>query len=107
MLTQSLPGGQVDLLLLAVVATGPINGYAIIDKLRQKSDDVFDLPEGTIYPALYRLERLGLITSSTQIVDSRRRRVYELTKVGRAAMAERKQSWKRLAAGMAAVLART
>ena len=94
------------MLLLAVVARGPIHGYAIIEELRQKSDGTFELPEGTVYPALYRLERLGLVRSHTQTVDGRRRRVYELTKAGRAAVAERKRSWQRVAAGMAAVLGR-
>ena len=64
-----MPGSQVDLLLLAVVAKGPIHGYAIIEQLHQKSDGTLDLPEGTVYPALYRLERLGLVRSRTLAAD--------------------------------------
>jgi PadR family transcriptional regulator, regulatory protein PadR len=104
--SQLLVGGEVDLMLLAILSRGPLHGYAVIEALRQRSNGAFDLPEGTVYPALYRLERLGLVSSRTRTVQGRQRRLYELTKAGRAAVTERKRSWKRLVAGMAAVLGR-
>jgi PadR family transcriptional regulator len=55
--------GNLDLLLLTILTDGPAHGYAIIAELRRRSDDVFDLPEGTIYPALHRMERAGLLAS--------------------------------------------
>ena len=104
MSTQSIAGGQLDLLLLAVISRGPIHGYAIIDALRVRSSGAFDLPEGTVYPALYRMERTGLIKSRTKTVEGRSRRLYELTAPGRDAIQERRRSWDRLASGMTAVL---
>ena len=56
--------GHLDLLLLAVLAEAPAHGYLVIDRLRQASGGTFDLPEGTVYPALHRLERAGLLDSS-------------------------------------------
>lgn len=97
-------GGQIDLLLLASLRHRRLHGYGIIQELHHRSDGRFELPEGTVYPALYRLERLGLIRSRTEIVGGRRRRVYELTAPGRRAVTERSKSWRRLAAGMDAVL---
>ncbi|CAN5296972.1 MAG: helix-turn-helix transcriptional regulator [Gemmatimonadetes bacterium] len=97
-------GGQIDLLLLASLRRRRLHGYGIIQELR--SDGRFELPEGTVYPALYRLERLGLIRSRTEIVGGRQRRVYELTVPGHRAVTERRKSWRRLVAGMDAVLGR-
>jgi DNA-binding PadR family transcriptional regulator len=102
--TQSIAGGQLDLLLLAVISRGPIHGYAIIDALRVRSSGAFDLPEGTVYPALYRMERAGLLKSRAKTVEGRSRRLYELTAAGREAIQERRRSWQRLASGMTAVL---
>lgn len=104
MSTQSIAGGQLDLLLLAVISNGPIHGYAIIDALRVRSSGAFDLPEGTVYPALYRMERTGLVKSRTKTVDGRSRRLYELTASGREAIQDRRRSWHRLASGITAVL---
>jgi DNA-binding PadR family transcriptional regulator len=100
------PPGHVDALLLAIVARGPIHGYAVIEELRARSEGVFDLPEGTVYPALYRLEHLGLLQSRERHVDGRKRRVYSLTTAGRAALQERKRVWNQVAQGMSAVLGR-
>ncbi|MCB9421778.1 MAG: helix-turn-helix transcriptional regulator [Ardenticatenaceae bacterium] len=86
--------GHLDLLLLAVLAEGPAHGYAVIESLRQSSDGLFDLPEGTIYPALHRLERRGLLHSHWQTDVPRRRRVYELTTAGQKALAKRQQDWR-------------
>jgi PadR family transcriptional regulator, regulatory protein PadR len=73
---------HLDLLLLSVLAAGPRHGYAIISALRERSGGTFDLPEGTVYPALHRLEDGGLLASSWADVTGRRRRVYGLTDNG-------------------------
>ena len=74
--------GHLDLLLLAAVRNQPAHGYAIAETLRSRSDGAFDLPEGTLYPALHRLERGGLLSSRWSEVNGRRRRVYQLTARG-------------------------
>ena len=96
--------GHLDLLLLSVLAAGPAHGYAIISALRERSDGTFDLPEGTIYPALHRLEDGGLLSSSWAAGDGRRRRVYALTSAGATALAAEQTEWRRFATGMVAVL---
>jgi PadR family transcriptional regulator, regulatory protein PadR len=87
--------GHLELLLLAVLEQGPAHGYALIERLRSRSDGAFDLPEGTIYPALHRLEAAGLLASDWSEAVGRRRRVYALTPRGRTALAEREQEWRR------------
>jgi PadR family transcriptional regulator PadR len=99
-----MPSGQIDLLLLSIVAQRPAHGYAIISDLRVLSGGAFDLPEGSIYPALYRLERQGLIASREQRVDGRRRRIYRLTRSGRAALHERSAAWREQMRNMESVL---
>lgn len=96
--------GNLDLLLLSVLAAGPAHGYAIISALRERSDGMFDLPEGTIYPALHRLEGGGLLASSWAEADGRRRRVYALTQAGAGALAAEQSQWRRFAHGVQAVL---
>lgn len=98
--------GQLDLLLLAVLGRGgPQHGYAVIGELREASNGEFDLPEGTIYPALHKLERDGLVQSEWSIVDGRKRRVYALTTDGRTALSTRKREWTIFRSGVEAVLA--
>ena len=96
--------GHLDLLLLSVLAAGPAHGYAIITALRARSEGMFDLPEGTVYPALHRLEDAGLLASSWADADGRRRRVYALTSDGEAALAGQQTEWKRFAGGVRAVV---
>ena len=96
--------GHLDVLLLAVVAEGPVHGYAVVERLRTRSGGRFDLPEGTVYPALHRLEADGLLESSWAVVEGRRRRMYELTDRGRAALGERSSDWRRFAAAVERVL---
>jgi len=96
--------GQIDMLLLAVIERCPAHGYAIIEQLRARSHGVFDLPEGTIYPALYRLEGLGLLRSDQQKVSGRLRRTYRLTRAGFEALRKREASWRRLVRSVDAVL---
>ena len=99
--------GHLDMLLLAALAAGAAHGYAIITALRERSGGTFDLPEGTIYPALHRLEQSGLLRSSWTAVGGRRRRVYELTKQGCAVLAERREAWWAFSGAVAAVLGST
>jgi DNA-binding PadR family transcriptional regulator len=98
--------GQLDLLLLAALARGPGHGYALIERLRERSEGAFDFPEGTIYPALHKLEAGGLVRSRWTEAGGRRRRVYSITRLGRAALRRRAGEWERLTDAMKAVLAR-
>ena len=91
-------------MVLAVLATGPAHGYVIIDELRRRSRGTFDLPEGTVYPALYRLEDGGLVSSSWVTDGGRRRRVYALTRRGRAALGRERREWKVFSGAVSAVL---
>ena len=99
--------GNLDLLLLSVLSAGPAHGYAIIAALRDRSDGTFDLPEGTIYPALHRLENSGLLASTWADSQGRRRRVYALTDNGVAALAAERTRWRRFATGVQAVVGST
>src|SRR5512144_2719873 len=87
--------GHLGLLLLAVLAEGPAHGYAVIESLRNRSGGTFDLPEGTIYPALHRLESQGLLHSHWSGDSLRRKRVYQLTPKGQQALVKRQEAWKR------------
>lgn len=86
--------GQLDLLLLAVLQGAPAHGYGVIERLRERSAGAFDLPEGTVYPALHRLERDGVVASSWEAVGGRRRRVYRLTRRGSGRLAEQRGAWR-------------
>lgn len=85
--------GHLDLMLLAIVEDGPQHGYAVIEELRRRTDGAIDLPEGTVYPALHRLERAGLLASSWSEVNGRRRRSYSLTSGGKKAAREKRREW--------------
>src|SRR5437588_2865373 len=95
--------GHLDGLILAVLAAGPLHGYAVIVELRRRSGGELDLPEGTVYPALHRLERGGLLSSSWSD-GARRRRVYDLTSKGRRELGVRRDDWRRFARAVEAVL---
>src|SRR5258707_11973730 len=87
--------GHLDMIVLAALAAGPAHGYAVIEEIRRKSKQAFDLPEGTIYPALHRLEQAGLLASRWVIAESgRRRRVYALTRRGERALAGHRAVWQ-------------
>lgn len=97
--------GHLDAIVLAALAAGPAHGYAIIEEIRRRSDGAFDLPEGTIYPALHRLEQAGLLASEWTVSEGgRRRRVYSLTGSGAASLAERKDRWQRFSGAVEALL---
>jgi PadR family transcriptional regulator, regulatory protein PadR len=85
--------GHLDLLLLAIVADEPAHGYRIIEELKRRSAGAFDLPEGTVYPALHRLEQGGLLASSWASGSGRRRRVYRLTARGRRKLMSERRGW--------------
>ncbi|HLZ27521.1 MAG TPA: helix-turn-helix transcriptional regulator [Chloroflexota bacterium] len=96
--------GHVDLLLLAAVLARPSHGYAVIEELRRRSDGAFDLPEGTVYPALHRLERQGLLASQWSEETGRKRRIYAVTERGRTALAQQRQDWSLFARAVQAVV---
>lgn len=104
-MTKPLQGGHVDGLILAVLAGGPRHGYAVIEELRNRSDGILDFPEGTIYPALYKLEAAGALASSWTVADGRRRRMYRLTAAGRRRLTRARDEWDAFARAMAGVLA--
>lgn len=96
--------GHLDLMILAVLATGPAHGYAQIEALRVRSMGTFDLAEGTLYPALHKLEREGLIRSHWNRVGGRKRRTYKLTATGRRALSDGRQRWQVVRDAIDAVL---
>ncbi|MBV9565675.1 MAG: PadR family transcriptional regulator [Bradyrhizobium sp.] len=88
--------GHLDMIVLAALAGAPAHGYAVIQEIHRRSGGAFDLPEGTIYPALQRLEKAGLLSSRWTTAESgRRRRVYTLTRRGRLALADHRAVWQR------------
>ena len=95
--------GHLDFLLLAALQHRPSHGYAVVETLRVRSGGSFDLPEGTIYPALHRLERAGLLASRWSEESGRRRRTYRLTARGTQALARRQRDWKQFATAVEAV----
>ena len=88
--------GQLEGLLLAILQQGPLHGYAIASELRDRSGGALEVPEGTLYPVLHRLEKEGLIRSHWEKVGGRRRRVYAVSPNSRNALRERLDSWQRL-----------
>jgi PadR family transcriptional regulator PadR len=97
--------GHVDLLLLATLAREALHGYAVVERLRETSDGAFELAEGTVYPALYRLEGAGLLASTWTTAGGRRRRVYRLTRRGRAELATGRREWKAFSKAVRTVIA--
>jgi PadR family transcriptional regulator, regulatory protein PadR len=96
--------GHLDLLLLSVLQHQALHGYGVIQRLHERSGGAFELPEGTVYPALRRLEQAKLVRSRWQTVDGRRRCVYALTTAGKRALATETDSWAAFQAAMTLVL---
>jgi PadR family transcriptional regulator PadR len=96
--------GHLDGLLLAALESGPMHGYAVKEALRDATEGRIDLPTGTVYPALHRLERAGLIAGSWSVVGGRRRRSYELTSAGHAALGGERTNWQEFATAVTAAL---
>ena len=100
--------GTLDMLILRVVALGPIHGYAIAQRLRQISSDVLCIQQGSLYPALHRLEARGWLRAEWRNTDTgREAKFYELTPKGRKQLEAEAQSWERLSAAIAAVMRAT
>jgi len=99
--------GHLDLLLLQVLGDAPAHGYQVVCELRDRSDGAFALAEGTVYPALHRLERQGLLASDWDEQGPRRRRVYRLTPQGHRSLRARRTEWAQFVVGVGAVLGAT
>lgn len=96
--------GHLDVLLLASLTDGPRHGYAVKEALRERSGGRFDLPTGTVYPALHRLERAGLIEGSWEVAGGRRRRTYRLTAEGQRRLGRDRASWHEFAGTITTML---
>lgn len=97
--------GHLDMIVLAALSAGPAHGYAVIEEIKRRSAGAFELPEGTIYPALHRLEHAGLLASRWVTTDSgRRRRVYALTRRGQRALAEQRAIWEQFSDAVGGLL---
>lgn len=96
--------GTVEMLILEVISEGPSYGYQIVQSVTGRSGGYFQLKEGSLYPALHRLERQKLLSSFWEEADGRRRKYYRLTPAGRKALAARKQQWRQFARGVNGVL---
>jgi PadR family transcriptional regulator PadR len=86
--------GHLEMLLLTTIRTEPAHGYAIAERLRDVSNGTFELPEGTLYPALRRLEEAGLLRSRWSEASGRRRRIYQITAKGQTELVAQKQEWR-------------
>jgi PadR family transcriptional regulator PadR len=97
--------GHLDMIVLAALSSGPAHGYAVIQEIQRRSGGAFELPEGTIYPALHRLEQAGLLSSHWTTADSgRQRRVYSLTKRGTRAFSDQRVVWQRFTDAISGLL---
>jgi PadR family transcriptional regulator PadR len=96
--------GHLEAVLLSVIDTEPAHGYAILEALRQRSGGALDLPTGTVYPALHRLERSRLIASTWTTVEGRRRRIYALTARGRKMLTDERAHWLEFVSTVSALL---
>ncbi len=97
--------GTLDMLVLKTLAGEPRHGYGIVSRIQQVSGDVLQVEEGSLYPALHRMERRGWIRSSWGLSDSNRRaKYYELTDAGRKQLAASKEAWTRVSGAIGKVL---
>jgi PadR family transcriptional regulator PadR len=97
--------GTLDLLILQVVALGPVHGYAIAQRLQQTSRDVLQVQQGTLYPALHRLEERGWLKADWRATDTgREAKFYGLTKAGKARLEQERSEWERMARAIGLVL---
>ncbi|GJM44971.1 MAG: PadR family transcriptional regulator [Gemmatimonadota bacterium] len=99
--------GHLPLLLLTLLESTPAHGYAVLEALRRRSGGRFDLPEGTVYPALHRLEASGLLHSRWEVIAGRRRRVYATSRKGQDALTREREAWADFSGAVAAVLGGT
>lgn len=102
-----LPQGTLDLLILRALLTGQQHGWAVSERVQQVSDDVLRIQQGSLYPALHRLERRGWIKAQWGVSDNNRRaKYYELTRSGRKQLEAETESWRKLTAAVDQVLER-
>ena len=102
--TEILPG-TLDMLILKAVSLKPLHGYGVLQRIRQISRDALEIPQGSLYPALYRLEHHDLITAEWgQSENNRRAKYYRLTPAGRRRLRDETDGWNRLASAIAAAL---
>lgn len=102
--TEILPG-TLDMLILKAVSLKPLHGYGVLQRIRQISRDALDIPQGSLYPALYRLEHHDLITAEWGYSENNRRaKYYRLTAAGRRRLRDETDGWNRLASAIAAAL---
>jgi PadR family transcriptional regulator PadR len=100
-----LPQGTLDLLILKALSLAPQHGWAISERIQQVSRETLQIPQGSLYPALHRLERRGWIRAEWGTSDSNRRaKYYELTRAGRKQLDEEKAAWEQLTAAVSLVL---
>jgi PadR family transcriptional regulator PadR len=100
-----LPQGTLDLMILKTLALEPQHGWAISERIRQMSGDVVDVPQGSLYPALHRLERRGWIKAHWASTDNNRKaKYYELARSGKKQLALETANWQKLAAAMTQIL---
>jgi PadR family transcriptional regulator, regulatory protein PadR len=101
----ALPHGTLDLLLLRTLARGPNHGYGILLRVHEASNHLLRVEEGSLYPALHRLEQAGFLHADWRVTgNNRRAKVYSLTAAGRRQLAEEQRKWTRVAEGVARVL---
>src|SRR5271154_1434462 len=100
-----LPQGTLDLLILKIAALGPVHGYAIAQRLQQVSRDVVQVPQGSLYPALHRMENRGLLAADWKETEpGREAKFYRLTRKGRTQLDAETASWRRLAEAVGLIL---
>ncbi|MDQ2945993.1 MAG: PadR family transcriptional regulator [Acidobacteriota bacterium] len=100
-----LPQGTLDLLILKVIALGPVRGYAIAHRLQQVSRDVVQVPQGSLYPALHRFENRGLLAADWKDTETgREAKFYRLTRKGKAQLEKEAVSWQRLTEAVGLIL---
>ena len=98
--------GTLDMLILKAVSLGPLHGYGILLRIQQVSKDALQIPQGSLYPALYRLEHRGWIAAEWGESENKRKaKYYRLTALGRKQLKSERKEWKRLALAIADVLA--
>jgi PadR family transcriptional regulator PadR len=103
--TADLLPGTLDMLILKAVSLRPLHGYGVLQRIRQISGDALDIPQGSLYPALYRLEHQDLIAAEWgQSENNRRAKYYTVTAAGRRRLREEAAGWNRLASAIAAAL---
>lgn len=94
--------GTLDMLILKSLSLGPLHGYGVIQRIRQMSGEMLDVEQGSLYPALYRIEQKGWVTSKWETNETgRRAKFYSLTRVGRKQLALEEESWDRLSLAIA------